>query len=120
MIEAAQLLKIYVQGLRHLSGAGSASLFVPAMITGASSPLLVHDGDLAPVPELVDLETAAQLGSPGATATDDNESGAERDSAPFFSSAAPDGVLIPLPSAVGPWSPSGPSASESPLPAGPP
>lgn len=79
MIEAAQLLKIYVQGLRHLSGAGSASLFVPAMITGASSPLLVHDGDLAPVPELVDLETAAQLGSPGATATDDNESGAERD-----------------------------------------
>ncbi|MGB6367058.1 MAG: sigma 54-interacting transcriptional regulator, partial [Thermoanaerobaculia bacterium] len=95
-------------------------LFVPAMITGASSPLLVHDGDLAPVPELVDLETAAQLGSPGATATDDNESGAERDSAPFFSSAAPDGVLIPLPSAVGPWSPSGPSASESLPPAGPP
>jgi diguanylate cyclase (GGDEF)-like protein len=120
MIEAVQLLKIYLRGLRHLSGAGSASLFVPATITGTSSPLLVHEGDLAPVPELVDLETAAQMESPGETATDDNESGAGADAAPFFSSAAPDAVLIPLPTATGPWSPSGPSASEGPPAVGPP
>ncbi len=120
MIEATQLLKIYVRGLRHLCGAGSASLYVPATISGTASPLLVHDGDLAPVPELVDLETAAQMRSPEETTTDDEESGAGEDSAPFFSSAAPDAVLIPLPTTIGPWSPSGRSASESPPAAGPP
>src|SRR5262245_2978203 len=54
----ADLLNAYVRGLCSLTGARGVSLFVPAPRNALTSPILVHEGDLPPVPELADLEHA--------------------------------------------------------------
>lgn len=120
MIEASQLLETYLRGIRYLSGAGSASLYLPATLTGLSSPLLIHDGDLAPVPELVDMETAAQIDAGARIDAAGEKSSAKGISPPFFSSSAPDGILIQLAAGMGSWSPARPSAADRPGAAGPP
>ena len=56
MIEAPALLRSYVQGIRRLSGAECASLFIPAPMSRLARPVLIHDGEAPPVPELEDLE----------------------------------------------------------------
>ena len=58
MIESPDLLRSYIRGIRRLSGARSVSLFVPTLPGGLFQPLLLHDGEGPPVPELSDLETA--------------------------------------------------------------
>ena len=58
MIEAPALLRSYVQGIRRLSGAECASLFIPEPMSRLARPLLIHDGEAPPVPELEDLESA--------------------------------------------------------------
>ena len=60
MIEPTALLRTSMLTLRELSGAGCVSLFVPASGTEPSATLL-HEGDLAPAPELESLEAAANL-----------------------------------------------------------
>ena len=54
----ADLLSAYVRGLCSLTGARGVSLYVPATRHPVSRPVLIHDGDLQPVPELADLESA--------------------------------------------------------------
>ena len=57
MIGASRLLRSYAEWIGQLSGATSASLYVPALVSGLSGPFLVHDGDVPPTLELVELGT---------------------------------------------------------------
>ncbi len=60
MIEPTALLRTCMLTLRELSGAGCVTLFVPAK-GGESPATLLHEGDLAPVPELDTLPAATRL-----------------------------------------------------------
>ncbi|MFQ5791564.1 MAG: diguanylate cyclase domain-containing protein, partial [Acidobacteriota bacterium] len=61
MFGATNLLRAYTRAMRRLTGAGSVSLFVPASTSGLSNAILIHDGEVPPVPELVDVDTAHQF-----------------------------------------------------------
>ena len=102
MIEASELLRSYVQGIRRLSGAKSVSLFVPASLSGLSQPILIHEGESSPVPELADLETALKSVQRGALP---NRAADKVDlhSATLLPSSEPDAALIPLPSVHSVW-----------------
>ena len=60
MSEAGEILQSYLGLLARLSGATSVSLYVPPAISGARE-VLIHDGRLGPLPELVNAEAAAEL-----------------------------------------------------------
>jgi GGDEF domain-containing protein len=57
-MRSTDLLGLYVRGLCSLLGARVVSVYVPASPVG---PDLAHDGPLAPVPELADLNHAARF-----------------------------------------------------------
>ena len=103
MIEAPALLRSYVQGIRRLSGADCASLFIPAPMSRLARPLLIHDGDVPPVPELEDLEAAEEFANrmaQASAATGDEESSGIPS---LVVSRADDSGLVPLPSVEPPW-----------------
>ena len=102
MIEASELLQSYVQGIRRLSGAESVSLLVPASLSGLSQPILIHDGESPPVPELADMETALESLRSGALPTEATEETDLRFPT-LLPSAAPNAGLIPLPSVQSVW-----------------
>src|SRR5262245_38444175 len=56
MLEATEILRLYLQGLRTQTGARCVSLFAPA--DSPSRALLLHEGQRPAVPELVSLEAA--------------------------------------------------------------
>ena len=60
MVHPEALLRDYARLILHLSGAGSISLFAPAFV-GGERELLIHEGDLPPVPELTDAASAARF-----------------------------------------------------------
>ncbi len=101
MIEAPALLRSYVQGIRQLSGAISSTLYVPALPGGLFRPLLIHDGEAPPVPEVVDLEAAEKF----AHAIDSRSHTDSESDEPltFVTSETPDCGLIPLPGVPTPW-----------------
>ena len=67
MAHADELLRAYARMLGRLSGAGCVTLFVPAS-GDDPHPLLVHEGDLEPTPELGDPDTAAAMDRSAPTA----------------------------------------------------
>ncbi len=104
MIEEAELLRSYVRGIRRLSGAAAASLYVPAPLSGFSEPLLLQEGDEPPVPEFADLERAQ-----AAAATADlalaEQGAARKGDGPALTvpSESPESVLVPLPAVQSAW-----------------
>ena len=52
MLASSKLLRSYVRAIHRLSGAEAVSLYVPGSATGLSKPILIHEGDGAPAPEL--------------------------------------------------------------------
>jgi diguanylate cyclase (GGDEF)-like protein len=60
MSEAGEILQSYLGLLARLTGAASVSLYVPPPASGVSE-VLVHEGRLGPLDELVDADTAAEL-----------------------------------------------------------
>ena len=103
MIEAPALLHSYVQGIRRLSGAECASLFVPAPMSRLARPILVHDGQAEPVPELADLDSAEEfanrMASVGSGVGSEESSGIPS----LVKSAGADSGLVALPSVEPPW-----------------
>ena len=100
MIESPALLRSYVRGIRRLSGAEVASLYVPTPPGGLFQPVLLHDGDASPVPELADLEAAEKFFRAQSSQTD-SESVAR--SLEVVLSSAEDCGLIALPGVEAPW-----------------
>ncbi len=103
MIEAPALLRSYVQGIRRLSGADCASLFIPAPMSRLARPLLIHDGEAPPVPELEDLESAEEFTNRMAKASSGNGDEESSGIPSLVPSEAPDSGLVPLPSVEPPW-----------------
>src|SRR5438093_662233 len=60
MSDAIEILRSYVRLVARLSGAGAVSLYVPPG-SDTDPEILVHDGHLAPLPELADAASAAEL-----------------------------------------------------------
>jgi len=98
MIEAPALLYSYVQGIRRLSGAQCASLFIPAPLSRLARPLLIHDGEAPPVPELKDLESAEAFANRVAMAATGNGDKESSGIPSLVISEAADSGLVPLPS----------------------
>jgi len=98
MIEAPALLCSYVQGIRRLSGAECASLFIPAPMSRLARPLLIHDGEAPPVPELEDLESAEAFANHIAKASAGNGDEESSGIPSLVMSEAADSGLVPLPS----------------------
>jgi diguanylate cyclase (GGDEF)-like protein len=89
--EANDILRSYICLVGRLSGADSVSLYVPPG-PGGEREVLIHEGRIAPLPELMDAERAAEFhrrSGGDATAQDD---GAGR-----WPSASADGVLYRIP-----------------------
>lgn len=63
MLASSKLLRSYVRAIHRLSGAKSVSLFVPGSTTGLWKPILIHEGEGAPAPELASLKAAAAFDS---------------------------------------------------------
>ena len=100
MIESPALLRAYVRGIRRLSGAEAVSLFVPSLPGGLFQPLLLHDGDGPPVPELADLENAEKFVlSQGTTTGQQTQPHAPE----LVVSSEEDCGLITLPGVEAPW-----------------
>ncbi len=93
MIESSELLRSYTEGIRRLSGAASASLFVPPSLSGFSRALLLHDGSLPPVDELADLKAARRFA----------DRARKEPTAEMIPSATAGGGLVPLPAVHSAW-----------------
>ncbi|HZM53039.1 MAG TPA: hypothetical protein VFE68_21215, partial [Vicinamibacteria bacterium] len=91
MSEATDILRSYVRLVERLSGAASVSLYVPPGASGESE-ILLHEGRLEPVPELVDAAAAAELHQRFIHQHGDNDEGAVR-----LPSRSADGVLYRIP-----------------------
>ena len=98
MIEAPALLRSYVQGIRRLSGAECASLFIPEPMSRLARPLLIHDGEAPPVPELEDLESAEAFANHIAKTSAGNGDEESSGIPSLIISEAADSGLVPLPS----------------------
>jgi len=99
-MQGSTLLNRFIQGIRTLTGAGCVSLYIPGIKTLPARPALLHDGDLEPVPELADEDSAQQfvlrLGEPALQL--------ETDGYPVcLPSSITEGGLIPLPSDEMSW-----------------
>jgi diguanylate cyclase (GGDEF)-like protein len=91
MSEPGGILRSYVGLVRRLSGAASASLYVPPG-QGGEQEILVHDGRRDPLPELADAASASEFhAGPGSALVDDAE-GAAR-----LTSRCPGGLLCRVP-----------------------
>lgn len=92
MISALGLLESFVRGIVQISGAGVASIFIPAGRTAASPPLLMHAGEEPPLGEMSSLEEAAKLGDGGCGVGSASAEG------PYLArSRDPDGLILALP-----------------------
>ncbi len=100
MIETPALLRSYIRGIRRLSGAESASLFIPTLPGGLFQPFLLHDGNGPPVPELASLE-AAELHV--RSLTDPSPTTAPLPILELLPSSEQGCVLIVLPGVEAPW-----------------
>ncbi len=100
MIESPALLRSYVRGIRQLSGAQQVSLFVPTAPGGLFQPVLLHDGDAPPVPELEDLVSAERFFRLQMDAVSGE---AAPQSLELVHSSARDCGLITLPGVEAPW-----------------
>jgi diguanylate cyclase (GGDEF)-like protein len=81
VIETSELLRSYLQGIRRLSGAVSASLYVPPPLSASSRAILIHEGK-APARELATVE-AAQAWAAGAATRKASESDVRLLALPF-------------------------------------
>ncbi len=100
MIESPALLRSYVRGIRQLSGAEGVTLFVPTPPGGLFQPILLHDGESPPVPELQDLATAEEFFRAHRTSIDSDDSPHLLE---LVRSSAADCGLITLPGVEAPW-----------------
>ena len=91
MSEASGILRSYISLVRRLSGAASASLYVPPG-PADEREILVHDGLLDPLPELADGECAAAFHERLGQGAGDVGEGAIR-----LASRAAGGVLCRIP-----------------------
>jgi hydrogenase-4 transcriptional activator len=91
MTEAADILRSYVRLVERLSGAASVSLFVPPVAVGERE-ILLHEGRMAPVPELADEAAAAELQRTLGDDAVEPDAGAVR-----VASRDPSGVLYRIP-----------------------
>ncbi|HEY3124841.1 MAG TPA: diguanylate cyclase, partial [Thermoanaerobaculia bacterium] len=96
MIDATGALRVYAQGIRRLSGAASASLFVPTRGGGLVRAILIHEGEAPWPPELASLEAAAAF---------DARSHLSGQPPQTLQSELREAVLIPLPAARPAWAP---------------
>ncbi len=58
MQTTTRLLTQFVQGVRVLTGADSVSLYISESQTRIARPILIHDGNQGPLPELADEDSA--------------------------------------------------------------
>lgn len=96
MIDATGALRIYAQGIRRLSNAASASLFVPSRGGGLVRATLIHEGEAPWSPELASLEAAAAF---------DARSRLSGQPPQTLQSELREAVLIPLPASRPAWAP---------------
>ncbi len=95
----SELLRFYLQGLRQFTGASALTLYVPASPNGGR-PLLLHEGDGEPLPELAEPEAAAAFTAQAATAA----ASAPADGRAFaVRSRDREGRLVRLPAAPSAW-----------------
>ena len=88
---ATEILRSYVRLVGRLSGAVSVSFYVPPGSEGERE-ILIHDGRLAPVTELLDAESAAEFNRQRSS-----EPSAGGDGALRLASRTPDGILFRIP-----------------------
>ncbi len=98
------MLRSYVRGILNLSGAECVSLFVPAPLSGLSRPILIHEGEGAPVAELATIETAVKFASTADDRTRSGEPGGATEYPVLASGSDADGALVPLPNVESVWS----------------
>ena len=91
MSEASEILRSYVRLVGRVSGAGSVSLYVPPG-PGGEREILIHDGELEPLPELADAESSAEFHR----GLDGQQAGPD-ESPVRLASRSPDGVLYRIP-----------------------
>ncbi|PYQ14330.1 MAG: hypothetical protein DMF80_12800 [Acidobacteria bacterium] len=90
MSDATEILRSYVRLMARLSGAASVSLYVPPEADGERE-ILIHDGELAPLPELANAEAAAGLHERFGTDT------AGEDDSKGLASECVEGILYRIP-----------------------
>jgi diguanylate cyclase (GGDEF)-like protein len=101
MYEIQQLLESYVRGIRALTGAERAALFVPGTLSGLSQPILVDDGGGPPIAELANVEHAVSF----AAGIDTDALLPDAEHGALVVAGRETGVgLIPLPPIRGFWS----------------
>jgi len=89
--ETGGILRSYVSLVRRLTGAAAVSLYVPPG-PGGEREILVHDGQLDPLPEFADPASAAAFyAGPGAALPDEGEGTAR------LPSRTPGGLLCRIP-----------------------
>ncbi|MBE3096902.1 MAG: GGDEF domain-containing protein, partial [Planctomycetes bacterium] len=96
MFEAKGLLEAYLNGVLGLSGAASASVFIPTPWSRASQAILIQAGAGPSLAELADLETAAAFCS--RAASEGPRAGSRLGpGVSVLKSTTPGGVLLPIP-----------------------
>ncbi len=98
VIKWIELLRRFARAMKHWSGAGSLSLFVPSSPTSLSNPILIEEGELLPVPELADLGAAEAFDRN--FQFDLSEAGGSSSLLSVQPSGAPDCLLVRVPSAL--------------------
>jgi diguanylate cyclase (GGDEF)-like protein len=89
--EASEILRSYVRLVERVSGGGSVCLYVPPG-PGGEREILIQHGRLEPVPELRDVQSAAEFHRGLGSQEDGRDGGALR-----LRSRIPDGVLYRVP-----------------------
>jgi diguanylate cyclase (GGDEF)-like protein len=99
-MQSSVLLDRFVHGIRVLTGAGCVTMFIPGLKTHSARSAILHDGDLEPIPELIDEASAQEFilrVNPAALKL-------ETQGYPVcFPSSVTEGALIPLPSDEVSW-----------------
>ena len=62
MDHSQDLIRYYLQGIRHVTSATSVALYVPAPSSISAHTLLVHEGEDDAIPEFISRETASDFG----------------------------------------------------------
>jgi len=101
MAGSPEFLRDFLAGAVRLSGARSATVYVPGLRRRSKATLL-HIGELDPLPELASAEVASRFAGATAARVGSHRVLGWEGAVP---SASPDGLLIPLPSVLTRWNP---------------